>query len=54
MACALLWACGRSNPQPPADILKTEREATDRAKATEQVLQDAAKRRDEQLESQPK
>jgi len=54
LACALLAACGRSNPQPPPDILKTQREALDKAKATEQVLKEAAERRDSQLESQQK
>jgi hypothetical protein len=53
VACLALSACGRSNPPPP-DLLKTQREALDRAKATEQVLQNAAEHRDAQLESQQK
>jgi hypothetical protein len=55
IAFALLCACGRSNPPaPPPDILKTQREAMDKAKATEQVLQNAAERRDAQAEQQQK
>jgi hypothetical protein len=53
-ACAALCACGRSDPAPPPDLLKAQREQMDRAKATEKVLQDAANRRDSQLESQAK
>jgi hypothetical protein len=52
--CLLLAGCGRSNPAPPPDILKTQREAMEKAKATEKVLQDAADRRDAQMESQQK
>ena len=54
VACLALSACGRSNPPPPPDLLKTQREAMDKAKATEQVLQNAAEHRDAQLESQQK
>ena len=53
-ACLALGACGRSNPQAPPDVLKTQREAMDKAKATEQVLQNAAEHRDAQIESQQK
>ena len=54
IACVLVSGCGRSNPQPAPDILKTQREAMDKAKATEQVLQNSAERRDAQIESQQK
>jgi len=53
-ACFVLCACGKSNPAPPPDLLKTQREAMDRAKATEKVMQDAADRRDAQIDSQSK
>jgi len=52
--CLLLHGCGRSNPEPPPDLLKTQREALEKTKATEKVLQDAAQRGDAQLESQQK
>jgi hypothetical protein len=54
IACLLLQGCGRSNPEPPPDILKAQREALDKAKATEKTLQDAAQQRDTQMESQQK
>jgi len=54
LACLLLQGCGRSNPQPPPDILKTQREAMEKAKATEKMVQDAAQRRDTEMESQQK
>jgi hypothetical protein len=44
----------RSNPEPPPDILKAQRESLEKAKATEKVLQDAAERRDAQMGSQQK
>jgi predicted small lipoprotein YifL len=53
-ACLALCACGRADPLPSPDVLKTQREAMDKAKATEKVLQEAAERRDTQLESQQK
>jgi len=54
LAC-LVCACGRSSTDPPPpDLLKADREAMEKAKATEQVLQDAARRRDDQMESQQK
>jgi hypothetical protein len=52
--CVLLQGCGRSNPEPPPDILKAQREALEKAKATEKTLQDAAQQRDAQMESQQK
>jgi hypothetical protein len=52
IGCLLLQGCGRSNPEPPPDILKAQREAMDKAKATDRLLQDAVERRDAQLESQ--
>jgi hypothetical protein len=52
--CALLPGCGRSNPEPPPDILKAQREALDKAKSMEKTLQDAAQQRDSQIESQQK
>lgn len=54
IGCLQLQGCGRSNPEPPPDILKAQREAMDKAKATEKALQDAAEHRDTQLESQQK
>lgn len=53
-SCLLLQGCGRSNTEPPPDILKTQREALEKAKGTGKVLQDAAERRDAQMESQQK
>jgi hypothetical protein len=53
IGCVLLPGCGRSNPEPP-DVLKAQREAMEKAKATEKVMQDAAERHDAQLESQAK
>jgi hypothetical protein len=53
-SCLVLQGCDRSNPQPPPDILKAQREALEKSKGTEKVLQDAAERRDAQLESQQK
>jgi hypothetical protein len=52
--CLLLHGCGRSNPEPPPDLLKTQREALEKTKTTEKVLRDAAERGDAQLESQQK
>jgi|HubBroStandDraft_4_1064222.scaffolds.fasta_scaffold887645_2 hypothetical protein len=53
IGCVLLPGCGRSNPEPP-DVLKAQREAMEKAKATEKVMQDSAEHRDAQLESQAK
>ena len=53
IGCVLLPGCGRSNPEPP-DVLKAQREAMEKAEATEKVMQDAAERHDAQLESQAK
>jgi hypothetical protein len=53
-ACLLLPGCSRSNPEPPPDILKTQREAMEKAKATEKMVQDAAQRREAETESQQK
>jgi hypothetical protein len=54
-ACLLLCACGRSSTDPPPpDLLKTQRESMDKARATEKVVQDAAERRAAQMESQQK
>jgi hypothetical protein len=52
--CLLLQGCGRSNPDPPPEILKAQREALEKAKSTEKTLQDAAQQRDAQMESQQK
>jgi hypothetical protein len=52
ISCLLLQGCGRSNPAPPPDIVKTQREALEKAKATEKLLQDASERRDAQMEAQ--
>ena len=54
IGCLLLQGCGRSNPERPPDILKAQREAMDKAKSTDKMLQDAVERRDAQLESQAK
>jgi hypothetical protein len=53
-ACLLLQGCGRSNPEPAPDILKVQREAMEKAKATEKVVQDAAQRRAGEMDSQQK
>ncbi len=52
--CLLLHGCGRSNPEPPPDILKAQREALEKAKGMEKTVQDAAQQRDAQMESQQK
>lgn len=50
-----LAACGKSSTDPAGpDLLKAQREAMDKAKGTEQVIQDAAKKQEQQLESQSK
>jgi hypothetical protein len=54
IACLLLQGCGRSNPPPAPDILKAQREALEKAKATEKVVQDAAQRRAGEMDSQQK
>jgi hypothetical protein len=53
-ACLLLQGCGRSNPEPAPDILKAQREALEKAKSTEKMVQDAAQRRDAEMESKQK
>jgi hypothetical protein len=53
-SCLLMQGCSRSNTEPSPDILKAQREALEKAKGTEKVLQDAAERRDAQMESQQK
>jgi hypothetical protein len=53
-ACVLLQSCGRSDPPPPPDILKTQREALEKAKGAEKMLQDAAQKREVQVQSQEK
>jgi hypothetical protein len=54
IAC-LLHGCGRSNPEPPPpDILKAQREALEKARATDKMVQDAAQRRDAEMQSQQK
>jgi hypothetical protein len=53
-ACLLLQGCSRSNPEPAPDLLKAQREAMEKAKATEKVVQDAAQRRDAEMDSQQK
>ena len=54
VACAFLPGCGRSNPPPPPDLLKTQREALEKAKGVDKTLQDAAASRDAQMEAQQK
>ena len=54
-ACLVLCACGRSSTDPPPpDLLKTQRDAMDKARSTEKTIQDAADKRDAQMESQQK
>lgn len=50
----LLQSCGRSNPEPPPDVLKAQREALEKARSTGKMMQDAAQQRDAQMESQQK
>jgi hypothetical protein len=51
----LLCACGRSSTDPPPpDLLKTQRDAMDKARATEKVVRDAAEKQAAQIESQQK
>ena len=50
----LFQGCGRSNSEPPPDVLKAQREALEKAKAMEKTLQDAAQQRDAQMESKQK
>jgi len=55
LAGLLLLACGKSSTDPAGpDVLKAQREALDKAKATEQMVQDAAQKRDAQMEQQAK
>jgi len=54
VACLSLQGCGRSNPEPPPDLLKSQREALQKAKAADQAVQDAAERQNQQIESQQK
>lgn len=54
LACVVLQGCSRSNPQPPPDILKAQREALEKAKGMDKVLQDEAQRRGAEPESQQK
>jgi len=54
LAGLLLQGCGRSNPPPPPDILKAQREALEKAKGLQKMELDAAERRDAQMESQQK
>ena len=53
-ACMLLQSCGRSNPEPPPDVLKAQREALEKARSTGKMMQDAVQQRDAQMESQQK
>ena len=53
-ACVLLQSCGRSNPEPPPDVLKAQREAMEKARSTGKMMQDAVQQRDAQMESQQK
>jgi hypothetical protein len=51
----LASGCGKSSTDPAGpDLLKAQREAMDKAKGTEQIMQDASKKQDQQLESQSK
>jgi hypothetical protein len=54
VACLLLQGCGRSNPEPPPDILKAQREALEKAKGLGKMEQDAVQRRDAEMEAQQK
>ena len=54
IACLTLPGCGPSNPQPPPDLFKAQRQELEKAKATEKMVQDAAQRRDAEMESQQK
>jgi hypothetical protein len=53
-ACVLLQSCSRSNPEPPPDVLKVQREAMEKARSTGKMMQDAVQQRDAQMESQQK
>jgi hypothetical protein len=53
LAGLVLAACGKSSTDPVGpDLLKTQREAMDKAKGTEQVIQDATKKQDAQMDQQ--
>ncbi|MBV8208814.1 MAG: hypothetical protein JO133_02015 [Burkholderiaceae bacterium] len=54
VACLFLQGCSRSDSEPPPDLLKAQREALQKAKATDQAVQDAAERQRQQVESQQK
>ena len=54
VACLFLQGCGRSDSEPPPELLKAQRQQLEKAKGTEKALQDAAERQNQQVESQQK
>jgi hypothetical protein len=52
LLCVPLIACDSKPKEPPPDILKSQREAIEKAKAVDQVLQKSADERREQIDSQ--
>ena len=51
-AICVIAACDSKPKDPPPDIIKSERQAMDKAKGVEQVLQKSADERREQADQQ--
>ena len=49
---AALAGCDSKPKEPPPDLVKSQRQAMDKAKATEQVLQKSAEERRKQADEQ--
>jgi hypothetical protein len=52
LAVAGLPACDSKPKEPPPDLVKSQRQAMDKAKATEQLLQKSAEERRKQADEQ--
>ena len=52
LAFAGVAACDSKPKEPPPDIVKSQRQAMDKAKATEQILQKSADERRKQADEQ--
>jgi hypothetical protein len=52
LTVAGLAACDSKPKEPPPDLVKSQRQAMDKAKATEQILQKSAEERRKQADEQ--
>ena len=52
LAMAGLVACDSKPKEPPPDLVKSQRQAMDKAKATEEILQKSAEERRKQADEQ--